>query len=131
MSALPSLYETFVKLMKCLVSIILAASYLVDSVSFHSHCALTYLVSFWQLENKQEDRDQVVIYFQDMLEVVTRDIMEDTSVLESLHDGSLHERMASLETHSQLFASGGAIRFPIEPLTEAWKEKVYCLCKTS
>ena len=30
-----------------------------------------------QLENKQEDRDQVVILFQDMLEVVTRDIMED------------------------------------------------------
>ncbi|KAJ8436465.1 hypothetical protein Cgig2_000450 [Carnegiea gigantea] len=94
MSALPSLYETFVKLMKCL------------------------------LENKPEDRDQVVIYFQDMLEVVTRDIMEDTSVLESLHGGSLHERMASFEEHSQLFASEGAIKFPIEPLTEAWKEKI-------
>lgn len=30
-----------------------------------------------QLANKAEDRDQVVILFQDMLEVVTRDIMED------------------------------------------------------
>lgn len=28
-----------------------------------------------QLDNKREDRDQVVILFQDMLEVVTRDIM--------------------------------------------------------
>ena len=33
-----------------------------------------------QLENKQEDRDQVVILFQDMLEVVTRDIMMEDNV---------------------------------------------------
>jgi hypothetical protein len=29
------------------------------------------------VDNRPEDRDQVVILFQDMLEVVTRDIMED------------------------------------------------------
>lgn len=75
---------------------------------------------FFQLENKKEDKDQVVLYFQDMLEVVTNDIMEDTSVLESIHGGSLDSGMASFE----LFASEGAINFPIEPITEAWKEKV-------
>lgn len=92
MSALPSLYEHFVKLMKCL------------------------------LENKLEDKNQVVIYFQDMLEVVTRDIMEDTLILESNHGGSAHQGMESFE--QQLFAAEGAIKFPIEPATEAWKEKI-------
>lgn len=29
------------------------------------------------MENKEEDKDQVVILLLDMLEVVTRDIMED------------------------------------------------------
>lgn len=33
-----------------------------------------------QLENKPEDRDQVVILFQDMLEVVTRDIMMEDHI---------------------------------------------------
>ncbi|KAK9736029.1 hypothetical protein RND81_04G245800 [Saponaria officinalis] len=94
MNALPSLYVHFVKLMERL------------------------------LENKPEDRDQVVICFQDMLEAVTRDIMDDTSVLESIHGGSTHEGIASFEQHSQLFASSGAIKFPIEPVTEAWKEKI-------
>ncbi|KAL3604876.1 hypothetical protein D5086_005735 [Populus alba] len=61
MSALPLLYDHLVKLIKCLV------------------------------DNRPEDRDQVVILFQDMLE---------------------------------LFASAGAIKFPIEPETEAWKEKI-------
>ncbi|XP_043691872.1 callose synthase 3-like isoform X2 [Telopea speciosissima] len=99
MSALPSLYEHFVKL-------------------------ITYLQ-----DNKSEDRDQVVILFQDMLEVVTRDIMEDLilrSIQESSHGGSYarHEGMATLEDRTQLFASPGAIRFPIEPETAAWKEKI-------
>ncbi|GAB2276965.1 Callose synthase 3 [Dionaea muscipula] len=96
-SALPSLYEHFVKLMKCL------------------------------LDNKQEDRDQVVIFFQDMLEVVTRDIMmEDniSSLLDSIHGNSGHEGMTPLDQQYQLFASSGAIKFPIEPMTEAWKEKI-------
>ncbi|KAI7992525.1 Callose synthase 3 [Camellia lanceoleosa] len=94
MGGLPSLYDHFVKLMKYL------------------------------LENKQTDRDQVVILFQDMLEVVTRDIMmEDhiNSLVDSIHGGSGHEGMVPLEY--QLFASAGAINFPVQE-TEAWKEKI-------
>ncbi|KAL0371178.1 UNVERIFIED_CONTAM: Callose synthase 3 [Sesamum angustifolium] len=96
MSALPSLYELFVKLVKYL------------------------------LANKQEDRDQVVILFQDMLEVVTRDIMmEDhvSNLLDSIHGGSGHEGMVPLDQQYQLFASAGAIKFPA-PESEAWKEKI-------
>ncbi|KAK0605244.1 hypothetical protein LWI29_024524 [Acer saccharum] len=95
MSALPSLYDLFVKLIK----------YLQD--------------------NKLEDRDSVVILFQDMLEVVTRDIMmEDqiSSLVDSTHGVSGYEGAVPLE--KQLFASSGAINFPIEPVTEAWKEKI-------
>ncbi|CAL5354214.1 unnamed protein product [Camellia sinensis] len=87
MSALPSLYNHFVKLIKYL------------------------------LENKQEDRDQVVIIFQDMLEVVTRDIMKEDQISRG------HEGMTPLDQQYQLFASDGAIRFPLEE-TEAWKEKI-------
>ncbi|KAL5539883.1 hypothetical protein UlMin_043582 [Ulmus minor] len=97
MSALPSLYSQFVKLIEFL------------------------------LNNKQEDRDQVVILFQDMLEVVTRDIMmEDqiSSLVDSIHGGSGNEGMVPLDQQYQLFASAGAIRFPINPETEAWKEKI-------
>jgi callose synthase len=98
MSALPSLYDHFVKLIKYL------------------------------LDNKEEDRDHVVILFQDMLEVVTRDIMmEDyniSSLVDSSHGGTWHGGMIPLEQQYQLFASSGAIRFPIEPVTEAWKEKI-------
>ncbi|CAK8540523.1 unnamed protein product [Lathyrus sativus] len=101
MSALPSLYEQFVQLIKYL------------------------------LDNNQKDRDQVVILFQDMLEVVTRDIMmEDqdqiSSLIDSTHGGVGHEGMFPLEPepHHQLFASEGAIRFPIEPVTAAWTEKI-------
>ncbi|KAK6144005.1 hypothetical protein DH2020_020825 [Rehmannia glutinosa] len=96
LSALPSLYDLFVKLVKYL------------------------------LENKQEDRDQVVILFQDMLEVVTRDIMmEDhiSNLLDSIHGGSGPEGMVPLDQQYQLFASAGAIKFPI-PESEAWKEKI-------
>uniref|UniRef100_A0A7N0T997 1,3-beta-glucan synthase n=1 Tax=Kalanchoe fedtschenkoi TaxID=63787 RepID=A0A7N0T997_KALFE len=97
MSALPNLYKHFVKLIKCL------------------------------LENKQEDRDQVVILFQDMLEVFTRDIMlEDniSSLVDSIHGGSGLEGLTPLDQQYQLFASSGAIKFPIERMTEAWKEKI-------
>ncbi|RDX76753.1 Callose synthase 3, partial [Mucuna pruriens] len=97
LSALPNLYGQFVKLIKYL------------------------------LDNKHEDRDQIVILFQDMLEVVTRDIMMEDhifSLVDSIHGGSGHEGMLLLEQQHQLFASEGAIRFPIEPVTEAWTEKI-------
>ncbi|KAA8528138.1 hypothetical protein F0562_035611 [Nyssa sinensis] len=98
MNALPSLYDHFVKLIKYL------------------------------LANKQEDRDQVVILFQDMLEVVTRDIMMEDHIsgLDSIHGGSGLEGMTSmtpLDQQYQLFASSGAIEFPVRE-TEAWKEKI-------
>ncbi|XVF47535.1 hypothetical protein PTKIN_Ptkin03bG0116700 [Pterospermum kingtungense] len=106
MSALPSLYDHIVKLIKFL------------------------------LENKQEDRGQVVLCFQDMLETVTKDIMtedEISSLGDSIHGGSGHDGMILLDPHyqlfdqknvDQLFAPSGAIRFPIDPVTEAWKEKI-------
>ncbi|KAL9349148.1 hypothetical protein Peur_056403 [Populus x canadensis] len=96
MSALPLLYDHLVKLIKCL------------------------------MDNRPEDRDQVVILFQDMLEVWTRDIMEDqiSSLVDSIPDGSGYEGMKPLEQQYQLFAPAGAIKFPIEPETEAWKEKI-------
>ncbi|KAK9941339.1 hypothetical protein M0R45_017945 [Rubus argutus] len=99
MSALPSLYDHFVKLIGFLKN------------------------------NNQDDRDPVVILFQDMLEVVTRDIMmEDhiTSLVDSIHGGSGHEGMMPLDQHQQhqLFASAGAIKFPLTHVTEAWKEKI-------
>ncbi|GLT70020.1 hypothetical protein SLA2020_421250 [Shorea laevis] len=98
MSALPSLYEHFVKLIGFL------------------------------LENKEEARNEVVIIFQDMLEVVVRDIMmedEDhvSSLVDSIHNGSGHEGMTPIEQRHQLFASFGAINFPT-PVSEAWKEKI-------
>ncbi|KAI8573091.1 hypothetical protein RHMOL_Rhmol01G0251800 [Rhododendron molle] len=96
MSALPILYDQFVKLIKYL------------------------------LENKQTDRDQVVILFQDMLEVVTRDIMmEDhiSSLVDSIHGGSGYEGMTPLDQQYQLFASPEAIMFPVQE-TGRWKEKI-------
>ncbi|KAJ0771630.1 putative 1,3-beta-glucan synthase [Helianthus annuus] len=83
MSALPILYDHVVKLLKYL------------------------------LTNKQEDRDQVVILFQDMHEVVTRDIMEER--LEGQED--------EVDEQIQLFQPAGAIMFPT-PESEAWKEKI-------
>ncbi|XP_076942400.1 callose synthase 3-like [Bidens hawaiensis] len=66
------------------------------------------------LMNRQEDRDQVVILFQDMHEVVTRDIMEEQNL-----DGQGDE----FYEHYQLFQPAGAILFPT-PHSEAWKEKI-------
>lgn len=44
--------------------------------------------------------------------------------MDSIHGGSGHEGMTPLDQQYQLFASSGAIKFPIHPVTEAWKEKV-------
>ncbi|KAL8241410.1 hypothetical protein R6Q59_014764 [Mikania micrantha] len=84
MSALPILYDHVVKLIKYL------------------------------LTNNKEDRDQVVILFQDMHEVVTRDIMEEQNL-----DGQGDEYNEQI----QLFQPAGAILFPT-PESEAWKEKI-------
>ena len=46
------------------------------------------------------------------------------SLVDSSQGGAWHGGMVPLEQQYQLFASSGAIRFPIEPVTEAWKEKV-------
>lgn len=46
------------------------------------------------------------------------------SLVDSIHGGPGHDGMLLLEQQHQLFASEGAIRFPIEPVTEAWTEKV-------
>ncbi|TQD85101.1 hypothetical protein C1H46_029385 [Malus baccata] len=96
MSALPSLHEQFVKLIEYL------------------------------MENKKEDKDQVVIVLLNMLEVVTRDIMEDESpnLLDSSHGSyGKDEGMTPLDQRDTYF---GALRFPV-PVTAktgAWKEKL-------
>ncbi|KAI3444935.1 hypothetical protein Pfo_001600 [Paulownia fortunei] len=95
MSALPSLYDQFVQLIEYL------------------------------RENKKEDKDQVVIVLLNMLEVVTRDIMEDSvpSLLDSSHGGSygMHQGMTPLDQQFQYF---GTLHFPVTEETEAWKEKI-------
>uniref|UniRef100_A0A0E0HVU4 1,3-beta-glucan synthase n=1 Tax=Oryza nivara TaxID=4536 RepID=A0A0E0HVU4_ORYNI len=77
-------------------------------------------------KNKEEDLGQVVILFQDMLEVVTRDIMDEQDqlggLLDSVHGGNRkHEGMTSLDQQDQLFTK--AIRFPVEE-SNAWTEKI-------
>ncbi|KAK4411006.1 Callose synthase 2 [Sesamum angolense] len=95
MSALPSLYDNFVQLIEYL------------------------------RENRKEDKDQVVIVLLNMLEVVTRDIMEDTvpSLLDSSHGGSygMHQGMTPLDQQYSYF---GTLHFPVTEETEAWKEKI-------
>eukprot|EP00257_Ricinus_communis_P024413 XP_015584611.1 callose synthase 1 isoform X3 [Ricinus communis] len=93
MSALPTLYDQFVNLIEYL------------------------------LINKKEDKDKVVILLLDMLEVVTRDIMDDEfpSLLESSHGGSYgKQEEMTLDRQYQFF---GMLKFPVTE-TEAWKEKI-------
>nr|POF25394.1 callose synthase 1 [Quercus suber] len=96
MSALPSLYEQFIRLIEYL------------------------------LENKKEDKDQVVIVLLNMLEIVTRDILEEevNSLAESSHGayyGKDEEGMKPLDQQYQFF---GELGFPVKQETEAWKEKI-------
>ncbi|CAM0908545.1 unnamed protein product [Alopecurus aequalis] len=77
-------------------------------------------------KNNKDDLGQVVILFQDMLEVVTKDIMEDQElgeVLESIHGGNSrkHETMTPLDHQDQLFTK--AIKFPVAE-SNAWTEKI-------
>lgn len=46
------------------------------------------------------------------------------SLVDSIHGGSGLEDTLRLEQQYQLFASSGAIKFPIAQVTEAWEEKV-------
>nr|GEV28054.1 callose synthase 3 [Tanacetum cinerariifolium] len=88
MEALPLLYNHIVMLIKCL------------------------------LTNKQEDRDVVVKNFQDLIEVMINDVMDDQ--FPNLHGPLLYEGM---DQHVQLFEHAGTILFPT-PESEAWKEKI-------
>ncbi|XP_058723122.1 callose synthase 1-like [Vicia villosa] len=95
LSALPDLYDRFVKLIECL------------------------------LENKKEVKDQIVILLLDMLEIVTRDIMDGDveGLQESSHGGALgkDERMTPLDQQYQFL---GTLQFPVTTDTEAWTEKI-------
>lgn len=46
------------------------------------------------------------------------------SLVESIHGGPGNDGLTPLDQAYQLFASAGAIKFPIERVTEAWTEKV-------
>ncbi|RLN07693.1 callose synthase 3-like [Panicum miliaceum] len=82
------------------------------------------LLDLLQMNNK-EDRGQVIILFQDMLEVVTRDIMVEqlSGLLESVHGGNYrrHGGITPLDQQDQLFTK--AIDFPVKE-TQAWTEKI-------
>ncbi|CAD6241520.1 unnamed protein product [Miscanthus lutarioriparius] len=75
--------------------------------------------------NNKEEQGQVIILFQDMLEVVTRDIMVDqlSELLESIHgaNNKRSEGMTPLDQQYQLFTK--AIDFPVKK-TQAWNEKI-------
>uniref|UniRef100_A0A0E0K7D1 1,3-beta-glucan synthase n=1 Tax=Oryza punctata TaxID=4537 RepID=A0A0E0K7D1_ORYPU len=76
-------------------------------------------------KNNKEDQGQVIILFQDMLEVVTRDIMDEqlSGLLESVHGGNnrRHEGITPLDQQDQLFTK--AIDFPVKE-SHAWTEKI-------
>ncbi|KAK8463631.1 hypothetical protein SEVIR_1G386100v4 [Setaria viridis] len=76
-------------------------------------------------KNNIEDQGQVIILFQDMLEVVTRDIMDEqlSGLLESIHGGNnrRYEGITPLDQQVQLFTK--AIDFPVKE-TQAWTEKI-------
>ncbi|CAN6245484.1 unnamed protein product [Urochloa humidicola] len=76
-------------------------------------------------KNDKEDQGQVIILFQDMLEVVTRDIMDEqlSGLLESVHGGNSrrYEGITPLDQQDQLFTK--AIDFPVKK-TQAWTEKI-------
>ncbi|VAI63959.1 unnamed protein product [Triticum turgidum subsp. durum] len=80
-------------------------------------------------KNNKEDLGQVIILFQDMLEVVTRDIMEDqlTELLEPVHGGNnrKHEGITPLDQQEQeqLFTKAVEFEFPVKA-SDAWKEKI-------
>ncbi|XP_027342248.1 callose synthase 2-like [Abrus precatorius] len=95
LSAVPSLHDRFVKLIECLS------------------------------DNKMEDKDQIVILLLDMLEIVTRDIMDGDveGLVDSSHGGSYgkDERLTPLDQQYKFF---GKLQFPVTTDIEAWTEKI-------
>ncbi|CAL0326298.1 unnamed protein product [Lupinus luteus] len=95
LSALPSLYEQFVKLIEYL------------------------------LENKTESKNQIVLLLIDMLEIATRDIVEVEveGLQDSTHGGSYgkDETMTPLDQQYRFF---DGLRFPVTTEKEAWTEKI-------
>ncbi|ESW21090.1 hypothetical protein PHAVU_005G040900 [Phaseolus vulgaris] len=77
------------------------------------------------LDNKEEDKDSIVILLLDMLEIVTRDIMEGDieGLLDSSHGGSYgkDERFTPLDQQYTFF---GKLQFPVETDIDAWIEKI-------
>ncbi|KAH9311871.1 hypothetical protein KI387_026906 [Taxus chinensis] len=81
-------------------------------------------------DNEQESRQAVILLLQDMLEVVTRDMMTNVpSTLESTHSMQpMQEDVPTLgqPRKPQLFASTGpkpAVVYPL-PASNAWKEQI-------
>ncbi|XP_020232679.1 callose synthase 2 isoform X1 [Cajanus cajan] len=76
------------------------------------------------LDNKEEDKDSIVILLLDMLEIVTRDIMEGDieGLLDSSHGGSYgkDERFTPLDQQYTF----GKLQFPVKTEIEAWTEKI-------
>ncbi|WVZ01425.1 hypothetical protein V8G54_027494 [Vigna mungo] len=76
------------------------------------------------LDNKGEDKDSIVILLLDMLEIVTRDIMEGDieGLLDSSHGGSYgkDERFTPLD-QQYIFSK---LQFPVETDIDAWIEKI-------
>ncbi|GMH27282.1 hypothetical protein Nepgr_029125 [Nepenthes gracilis] len=95
MSALPSLYDQFVKLIGHLK------------------------------ENKKEDKDEVVLVLLSMLETVTTDIMLDPipSLVDSVHHVS-YETYGGMTLPDQKYQFFGVLNFPVISETEAWEEKI-------
>jgi callose synthase len=79
-------------------------------------------------KNDEKDRSAVIKNFQDMLELVTRDIFDDQlSIVESNHGGSYqrNEGTTTWDQEYQLFQPSGAIKFPLKVTdTDAWLEKI-------
>lgn len=97
LSALPNLYEQSVELIKYL------------------------------LANRKEDKDQVAIVLLNMLEIVTRDIMEDElepSLLESTHHGGSYAKDEGMTPLDQQYKFFGALNFPLVSRADGWKEKI-------
>ncbi|VVA90093.1 unnamed protein product [Arabis nemorensis] len=95
LSALPDLYGQFVRLIEYL------------------------------LQNNENDKDQIVIVLLNMLEVVTRDIMEEEvpSLLETANNGAYvkYDVMTPLHQQRKYFSQ---LRFPVYSQAEAWNEKI-------